>query len=196
MRKSFSLSDSGKGSEMSGLTPYENKRLAELTQALIQPPALPAPGDSLVVYGYIRVPRDQLARTLRLEGVVTAFARDHTLQLVTTFTDGAVEHHVPQRPGFAALLDVLRLPGTHGAVIPDWHHLSAEPEELQALVRLIVRTGCRIFVVQDGHVWQSDDVPVHRSAADEDLAEDITGWRVARAERWKYRRLLWRSPDD
>lgn len=185
----------GKGSEMSGLTPDEKKRLVDLAESLIQPPSLPAPGDPPIVYGYLRVPVDQLGRALRLEGVLAAFAGEHALQLGATFMDRTTSEDTFHRPGFTALLDVLRLPGTAGAVIPDWHHLSPDPDEVPTLVQAIARTGCRIFVAHDAQVWQPRDGLLPPQIADDEAATDRGEWRAERAERWRYRRLLWRLDD-
>jgi hypothetical protein len=69
--------------------------------------------------------------------------------LGTVFTDWGVDDTALARPGFASLLDVCNLVGSHGVVVPARSHLSSHEDTLAVLERQIQRTGVRLVVAAE-----------------------------------------------
>lgn len=134
-------------------------RLRDLESAYHRPLTRES-GAPLAVYGYLRLPTGAHDRATRLRAELQSFADRHGFLLATTFTDWGVPHDEMVRPGFAGLLGALQLATTHGVVIPAWHYLSADPDEIRELTARIAKTGCRCFIVRDGQQWIPDTQPV------------------------------------
>jgi hypothetical protein len=69
--------------------------------------------------------------------------------LGTVFPDWGVESASRTRLGFGALVDVRRLVGTFGVVLPSRDHLSTRPTTLATLEHQIRRTGARLVLVDE-----------------------------------------------
>jgi hypothetical protein len=151
-----------------------------------------------VVYGYLRVPRGHPARAARARREIETFSTAHDFSLVTTFSDCGVHHDALRRPGFAGLLDVLRLPGSYGVVIPAWQHLSPDPDELRDLLQQVIRTCCRVFVVRDKKAWAPNtdgaNPLVLEDADHDDVLPRIGAAELPEALRLKYQRFFRQLP--
>jgi hypothetical protein len=84
------------------------------------------------------------------------------------------------RPGFSSLLDVCKLVGSHGVVVPARSHLSTHAETLAVLLRQIQRTGVQLIAADEFaanlHRGLTSNRPEeanaeHEPAADEDSAD-------------------------
>jgi hypothetical protein len=120
-------------------------------------PIVRAPGSPQLVYGYLRLDEDDQESAGGLYAEIDAFAATEQLIVGGIFTDWDVADDAFQRPAFSGLLDVLRLPSSHGAVIAAWQHLSAIPDEMRHLLRQVCRTGSRLYVVRDGQEWAAGE---------------------------------------
>lgn len=82
---------------------------------------------------------------------VVQFCRENGFRLRSMFIDRGSTGDEVRRPGLSGLLDVLRLPDTHGVVVPHPEHLSADDEKLDSLCEAIRRTGSKvIYMNRDG----------------------------------------------
>jgi hypothetical protein len=99
------------------------------------------PSPPKVLYGYIRAIRGDVQRAAVLKADLQAFCQTHGFMLGTVFTDWGVEDTAIARPGFSSLLDVCKLVGSHGVIVPARSHLSSHAETLATLTRQIRRTG-------------------------------------------------------
>jgi DNA invertase Pin-like site-specific DNA recombinase len=102
-----------------------------------------------VLYGYVRVVRGDKERAAALKADLLAFCRTYGYMLGTVFTDWGVEDTAIARPGFSSLLDVCKMVGSHGVVVPARSHLSTYEETLAVLLRQIQRTGVELIVADE-----------------------------------------------
>jgi hypothetical protein len=102
-----------------------------------------------VLYGYLRVVRGDLERAAGLKRDLLDFARANGFMLGTVFTDWGVDDTAIARPGFSSLLDVCKLVGSYGVVVPTRAHLSAHDETLATLTRQIQRTGVKLIAADE-----------------------------------------------
>jgi hypothetical protein len=180
---------------MGELTPEEQERFAEISRSWVEGSLTNDSARSRAVYGYALAPACEPARPAQVRAAITAFACDRGLLLGTTFVDQLLSDGAARRPGLAALLGVLQLPGTHGAVVSDVQDLASEPAEFQALAETIARTGSTLYVLRKSQVWRPSSVLLG-GQDDSLLASEIGGWRAARAERQKYRSILWGTENE
>jgi hypothetical protein len=155
-------------------------------------PVVRASHDPLLIYGYICLRQGGRESAGQLCAEIDAFAATEQLAVGGIFNDWDVADNALQRPGLAGLLDVLRLPSSHGAVVPEWRYLSADQDELGHLLRQVCRTGSRLYVIREGQEWvmgegSSTSVPL----VDERLPEHDL-WRLSPEFRLAYQRFLWR----
>lgn len=102
-----------------------------------------------IVYGYLRLveaPADEDGILADLEVGLTAWCEREGWHLAAIFRDIGVAPDDLIRPGFTALLDVLALPDTYAAVVPDVSHLSSLGAAAKTLRSSIRRTGKRLLV--------------------------------------------------
>lgn len=115
----------------------------------------PQPGDEpsqlppRVLYGYARVVRGDTERAAALKADLLSFSRTYGYMLGTVFTDWGVDDTAIARPGFSSLLDVCKLVGSHGVVVPSRSHLSTHDETLAVLLRQIRRTGVELIAADE-----------------------------------------------
>ncbi|WP_051793384.1 recombinase family protein [Kibdelosporangium aridum] len=102
-----------------------------------------------VLYGYVRVVRGDTARAAALKAELLTFCHSYGYMLGTVFTDYGVEDTAIARPGFSSLLDVCKLVGSHGVVVPARSHLSTHDETLAVLLRQIRRTGVKLIAADE-----------------------------------------------
>jgi hypothetical protein len=181
--------------EMGGLTPEEQERFAEISRFWVSGGTASDPGAPRVVYGYALAAAHEASHPAQVRATIAAFACDRGLVVGTTFVDQVAPDGSVGRPGLAALLSVLRLPGTHGAVVTDVQDLAPDPAAFEALAETIARTGSTLYVVQRAQVWRPSGVHPN-GQQDCMLAPHAEGWRAARAERQKYRWILWGTEDE
>jgi hypothetical protein len=98
-----------------------------------------------VVYGYLRMTAASPERRRALTQAMEVYCEQHELLLGGVFTDGASSSVLS--PAFAALLDVLRLNGTYGAVAPTAAHLGGRRVGSQR-AEWIASTGRRLMLVR------------------------------------------------
>lgn len=110
-----------------------------------EPTALPP----RVLYGYVRVVRGDVERAATLKADLFAFCRTYGYMLGTVFTDWGVEDTALARPGFSSLLDVCKLVGSHGVLVPARSHLSGHEDTRLLLERQIRRTGAQLVVAAE-----------------------------------------------
>ncbi|MCE7006588.1 recombinase family protein [Kibdelosporangium philippinense] len=116
---------------------------------LPSPPREPSALPPRVVYGYVRVIRGDTDRAAALKADLMAFCRTYGYMLGTVFTDWGVDDTTLARPGFASLVDVCKLVGSHGVVVPARSHLSSHDDTLSVLKRQIQRTGVQLVCVDE-----------------------------------------------
>jgi hypothetical protein len=103
----------------------------------------------LLVFGYLRTAH-------RARPTVNAWKRElaeaavrEDYALASVFTDNGVSDMTVIRPGFSALLDVLRLPTVYGVLLLASHHLSWRPLVFATLHRQVQLTGARVLIVAE-----------------------------------------------
>lgn len=155
-------------------------------------PVVCAPGDPRRVYGYLLLCQDDQGIAGQLSVEIDTFAATEQLTVGGIFTDWDVADDAFERPAFTALLDVLRLPSSHGAVIPAWQYLSASPDEMGHLLRQVCRTGSRLYVIREGQEWTTGEGdPAAAPMLDEQLPKHDL-WKLSAEFRLAYQRFLWR----
>ncbi|MBP2323790.1 hypothetical protein JOF56_004175 [Kibdelosporangium banguiense] len=102
-----------------------------------------------VVYGYIRVVAGDEVRATILKADLLVFCCANGFMHSTVFTDFGVDDTAVARPGFASLLDVCRLVGSYGVVVPARTHLSSFAPTLDVLTRQLRRTGTKLLAVDE-----------------------------------------------
>ncbi|SMD14608.1 recombinase family protein [Kibdelosporangium aridum] len=102
-----------------------------------------------VLYGYVRVAQGDRERAAALKTDLMAFCQTYGYMIGTVFSDFGVEDSDVARPGFSSLLDVCRLVGSYGVVVPSRTHLSAHEETLAVLLRQIRRTGAKLIAIDE-----------------------------------------------
>jgi DNA invertase Pin-like site-specific DNA recombinase len=102
-----------------------------------------------VLYGYVRVTKGDQQRAATLKADLFSFCRTYGYMLGTVFTDWGVDDSDVARPGFSSLLDVCRLVGSHGVLVPARSHLSTHDSTLTVLQRQILRTGVQVIAVDE-----------------------------------------------
>jgi DNA invertase Pin-like site-specific DNA recombinase len=102
-----------------------------------------------VLYGYVRVDRDDQERAAALKSDLLSFCRTYGYLLGTVFTDWGVADTAVARPGFSSLLDVCKLVGSYGVLVPTRSHLSSDDDTLTVLSRQVRRTGVQLIAVDD-----------------------------------------------
>jgi hypothetical protein len=125
-----------------------------------------------VLYGYLRMINGDDKRATTLKADLLTFCRTHGFMLGTVFTDWGVEDRAIARPGFSSLLDVCRLIGSHGVLVPTQSHLSTHSETLATLTRQIQRTGAKLIAADDfeANLHGASDRPA--KAIDSSAADD------------------------
>jgi len=127
-----------------------------------------------VVYGYIRAAvGDEISAGI-FKADLLLFCRSNNLMLSTVFTDIDVDDSAVVRPGFAALLDVCKLVGSYGVVVPSYRHLSSFVPTLEFLKLQIKRTGAHLIVVDDAQTIRSV-LPTSAQDLESKQAERVTG---------------------
>jgi hypothetical protein len=127
-----------------------------------------------VVYGYIRVAvGDEIAVGI-LKADLLLFCRSNNFMLSTVFTDIDVDDSAVVRPGFTALLDVCKLVGSYGVVVPSYRHLSSFVSTLEFLKLQIKRTGAHLIVVDDAQTMRPV-LPASAQGVESKQAERATG---------------------
>jgi hypothetical protein len=114
-----------------------------------QPQGEPSALPPRLLYGYVRVTRDDTERAAALKADLLSFCHTYGYMLGTVFTDWGVEDTALARPGFASLLDVCNLVDSHGVVVPARSHLSGHGETRAVLERQIRRTGAQLVVAAE-----------------------------------------------
>jgi hypothetical protein len=123
-------------------------QLRELEHGLRFPPIFRAePGEKPVMYGYVRSRVERPAFVAACQDVLTRWCCDEGWHLSTVFTDIGVGSGELERPGFAALLDVLMLPDSYGVVLIGPSHLSDERTVAGLLAQAIRFTGARLCLL-------------------------------------------------
>jgi hypothetical protein len=102
-----------------------------------------------VVYGYIRVAKDNEVRAVVLKAELQVFCRSNGFVLSTVFVDRDTADRAIARPAFASLLDVCQVIGSCGVVVPNRMHLSPHKPTLEVLVRQIVNTGAPLIAADE-----------------------------------------------
>jgi hypothetical protein len=102
-----------------------------------------------ILYGYVRVVRGDDKRATLLKADLLAFCQAYGYMRGTVFVDWGVEDTAIARPSFTSLLDVCRLVGAHGVVVPARAHLSSHAETLALLQLQIQRTGVELVVADE-----------------------------------------------
>jgi hypothetical protein len=128
------------------MSEHENDR-PQLNTAI--PAEEPSQLPPRVLYGYVRVVRGDTERAAALKADLLSFSRSYGYMLGTVFTDWGIEDTAIARPGFSSLLDVCKLVGSHGVVVPARSHLSTHDETLAVLLRQIQRTGVELIVADE-----------------------------------------------
>ena len=99
-----------------------------------------------LVYGYIRLTRDNAIRLRALESVVTTYCDQHELRLGGVFA----ERPEVVSSEFASLLNAVSAPGVYGVVIPSGLHLGRG--SLAAVRRdRVLTAGARLLVIRNHH---------------------------------------------
>lgn len=181
--------------EMGEFTPEERECFAEISRFWVAGGLAKDPDAPRVVYGYALAAAHEPSSPARMRAAIAAFADDRGLLLGTTFIDESLPDGAAGRPGLNALLSVLQLPSTHGAVVADVQDLAPEPDDFQVLAEAIARTGSTLYVLRKSQVWRPSSVQLSE-CEDRLLAPEVEGWRAARAERQKYRWILWGTEDE
>lgn len=104
----------------------------------------PVPGP--LVYGYLRLPACSRARRAALTRALLTYCGQHELLLGGVFTDEPLGGLVLS-PGFAGLLDALRVDGSYGVVTPSATHLGSGVTG-RARLRKIAETGRRLMLIR------------------------------------------------
>jgi hypothetical protein len=126
-------------------------------------PANTQPSARPVVYGYLRTATQEPAEAAGYECELVAWCEREGWQLGAVFRDVGIGPDVLIRPGFAAVLDVLGLPGSSGVVVLDSGHLSTLGSVAKVLRSAIRRTGAVLFIRGEIVATEPD--------ADDELAE-------------------------
>lgn len=125
-----------------------------------------------VLYGYVRVVRGDKERAAALKADLLAFCRAYGYMLGTVFTDWGVDDTAVARPGFSSLLDVCKLVGSHGVVVPAQSHLSTHDETLAVLQRQIQRTGVQLIAADQFEATLHGAIDTTPDTAEKSTAED------------------------
>lgn len=99
-----------------------------------------------MVYGYLRAEEPDESEIAVLRKEMNRLCAAHGYRLGVVFCDRGVADDTIARTGFTRLLDVLRLPGAHGVVVPTLGHVSSDELVRGALVGMVERTGARLIV--------------------------------------------------
>jgi hypothetical protein len=133
---------------MDELTPEQWRiRMRELDNALFTPAFRGDPSQRPLVYGYVLGVRRYPTYIARCRRSLERYCWQQRLQLGTVFADQDIAVDALQRPGFAGLCDVLRLPDPYAAVLLHARQLSPEPTVAAELLHRIQLTGARVLVV-------------------------------------------------
>lgn len=125
---------------------------------------LPANGQPVVpepriVYGYLRVVANSDVRAVILKADLAVFCRTNGFMLSTVFTDFGLDDVTIARPGFSSLLDVCKLVGTYGVVVPSRTYLSSFAPTREVLTRQLRRTGAKLFAIDEVATKPSGSTP-------------------------------------
>jgi hypothetical protein len=102
-----------------------------------------------VVYGYCKFAAGDAVRAAILTADLRVFCRTNGFMLSTVFTDWGVDDSQLARPGFSSLLDVCRLVGSYGVVVPSRGHLSAHDSTLDTMTLQLARIGVELIAADD-----------------------------------------------
>lgn len=123
----------------------ELAHLRQLEHSLRFPPIFRAePDEKPVMYGYVRSRAQRPEFVAACQDVLTCWCCDEGWHLSTVFTDIGASSGELERPGFAALLDVLMLPDSYGVVLVGPTHLSNERAVAGLLAQAIRFTGAKL----------------------------------------------------
>lgn len=79
---------------------------------------------------------------------IAGYCRDHGLKLVGVHIDRRIPSNQIVRPGFAALLEVLELPTSHGVVVPHIDLLSKDRNIRALLASRIEGTASHLILME------------------------------------------------
>jgi hypothetical protein len=122
--------------------------LADLLVLLSRQPRPEQPaGKQLTVYGYVRSAVHDPAYGHACADILTCWAVRQGWRLGTVYRDLGVGSSQLIRPGFAALLDVLRLPGSGDVLVIEERHFSRTAAIAKQLQMAVRRTGSQTRVL-------------------------------------------------
>jgi hypothetical protein len=125
----------------------ELQALADRLEA--KPPRKLPASQRLTVYGYVRSDERRPVYADACADLLIRWSVTEGWRLGTVFRDVGVGAETLVRPGFSGLLDVLRLPGSVGALVVDAAHVSSSTSVAQRLTLAVRGTGTTVLVLAD-----------------------------------------------